>query len=564
MLATMATLDHLPGVVRQGATRRLFTDATVWAGDECVPRAAWLLVENGVIGRIGRVGEPFPIADAHVEASGRHILPGFVDVHTHLTLAALMPAGGVATWRGVSDALAAVRQAAAADPDAPWLLFWNADPQSWPEARLPTADELDDAAPGRKVLLCGVDLHRGSISRSGLDGLGIGAQLGGRYADDVSRDRRGRVTGELWEAAFGSALQRAIGDCRAHMGDAGLSRLLRAEALRYLSVGITHAHDPYVPPSMHEQMADLRAVTALRLSWAAGPESGLLNWSLDPADAPDGPFGDAGREVKIFLDGADRCGLRLPLSALPGLVGGTVRDGWRRRTVGPVREGLRRKVALRGGHLETPYLRFDDKELVLLLSHYCDAGFRIRLHALGNLAAAQAARALAESGVPAGASTLDHLTVLGRTADLVAASGAYASYQPGFLPLFGPQFVNLGIDRHLVMFGGRLLTAAGAPVVISSDHPCGPLDPLGNLRAAAGRTPDSGKPRQSGQALTPSEAVRAASVSAMRSLDVTDRGALVPGAAATMTICTGDPFSPDTRVAETWIAGTRVWPSEAE
>jgi len=542
--------------------RRLFTDATIWAGDDCIPRAGWLLVDNGLIGGMGDSGDALPDADERVDASGRHVLPGFVDVHTHLTLAALMPAGGdAAGWRRIQDALAAVRRAALADAGAPWLLFWNASPGGWPQARLPTADELDGAAPGRKVLLSGVDLHRGAVSRAGLDGLGIGGgRRSGRHAGDVGRTRRG-PTGELWEAAFGSALQHALADAHAHLGDAGLAELLRAEAGLHLSAGVTHAHDPYVPPSMHQRMTGLGAATPLRLSWATGPESGLLCPPSDPAEAPDGPYGDAGREVKFFLDGADRCGLRLPVAALPGLVGGTVREGWRQRSAGPVREGLRRKVTLRGGHLETPYLRFEDKELVILLGRYAEAGFRVRMHALGNLAAAQAARVLARSGVPAGDATIDHLTVLDRrTADMVAASGAYASYQPGFLPRFGPQFAALGIDRHLVVLGGRLLTTAGAPPVISSDHPCGPLDPLGNLRTAVSRRLGSGDLLQPAQALTRAEAVRAATVAAARSVGGEGSDGLVPGAPATMTICTGDPFTPDTQVAETWIAGTRAWP----
>ena len=92
--------------------------------------------------------------------------------------------------------------------------------------------------------------------------------------------------------------------------------------------------------------------------------------------------------------------------------------------------------------------------------------------------------------------------------------------------------------------------------MISSDHPCGPLDPLANLRTAV----DPGGSRPAAQALTPVEAVRAATVGARRSLGVTGGGALVPGAAATLAVCTGDPFAPGTAVAETWVAGARVWP----
>ncbi|PZS28926.1 MAG: hypothetical protein DLM59_13755 [Pseudonocardiales bacterium] len=541
--------------------RRLLTGATIWAGAGCVPRPGWLLVDGDRISEVGDAGDSVPEADEVVEASGRHILPGFVDVHSHLTVAAWMPRGGDgAAWRGLGDAVDGVRRVASAAPDAPWLVFWNVSMHAWPEGRLPTAEELDAAAPGRRVLICGIDLHRGVISRAAFEDLGLAATRPGQLAGDLGRDLRGRPTGELWEAAFGSALCRAVADMCAHLDDAGVEEALHAEAGRHLAYGITHAHDPYVSPSMHERLLRLRSITPLRLSWATGSSSGMLTAPDGPATAPTGMYGDAGREVKIFLDGADRCALRLPVHALPGLVGGTAREAWRRRAAGPLREGLRRRVTLRGTQIYLPYLRFGDGELTVLLAAYAEEGFRLRLHALGNLAADQAARALAAAGVPAGAATIDHLTALDRrTADLVAASGAYASFQPGFLPRFGPQFITTGVDRHLVILGGRLLTASGVPLVLSSDHPCGPLDPLQNLRTAVSRDLGDGRILQPEQSLTRSEAVRAAALEAARSLGAVGSGGLSPGQVADLAISGGDPFDEATRIVETWVAGERVW-----
>lgn len=461
----------------------------------------------------------------------------------------------------LTDALAAVRRAAAADPDSPWLLFWNASLHAWPEGRLPTAAELDAAAPGRRVLVSEVDLHRGAISLAAAGELGLaGPRDRGPHAADLSRDRRSRPTGELWEARFGSVLRRALADAGAYLGDAGLTEALRGEALRHLAYGITHAHDPYVPAGLHDRMVGLRRLTPLRLSWATGPAAGLLNPPDHPGSAPDGPYGEAGREVKLFLDGADRCALRLPLRALPGLVGGTARQAWRQRAPGPLREGMRRRVSIDRAGLQLPYLRFGDRELTAIISEYAAAGFRLRLHALGNLAVAQAARTLAAARVPAGAATIDHLTALDpRAAALVAVSGAYASFQPGFLPRFGSQFAAAGIDRHLAILGGRLITESGAPLVLSSDHPCGPLDPLHNLRAAVGRAIAPGRILQPGQALTRGEAVRAATVGAARSLRAVGSHGLSAGEVADLAICSGDPFDDGTSVVETWVSGERAW-----
>jgi predicted amidohydrolase YtcJ len=76
------------------------------------------------------------------------------------------------------------------------------------------------------------------------------------------------------------------------------------------------------------------------------------------------------------------------------------------------------------------------------------------------------------------------------------------------------------VDRYATVLGGRMLLEAGIPLAISSDHPSGPLDPLHDLRAAAGGPAD-------------------------------------------FVVCDGDPFAPGTRVTQTWIAGEQAWPATA-
>lgn len=79
------------------------------------------------------------------------------------------------------------------------------------------------------------------------------------------------------------------------------------------------------------------------------------------------------------------------------------------------------------------------------------------------------------------------------------------------------------------------------------------MDPLHNLRCAVHRE------LQPEQALTRQEAVRALTVNAAASLD-TAGGGLAPGHVADLVICDGDPFEPNTRVTQTWIAGAVAWP----
>ena len=84
-------------------------------------------------------------------------------------------------------------------------------------------------------------------------------------------------------------------------------------------------------------------------------------------------------------------------------------------------------------------------------------------------AGAQAARAIRRADLPASAATIDHLVLLdAATAELVAASGASVSYQPGFLQPYGQMLRQVRIDRYATVLGGRMLLNAGIPLAISA------------------------------------------------------------------------------------------------
>jgi predicted amidohydrolase YtcJ len=536
--------------------RRLLTGATIWAGSDCRPRRGWLLVADSQVEALGdQEDSPRPVADEVVDLAGCHVLPGFVDVHLHLSQAAWFGQGHDGSgWQSLAEALRAVSAAADTDPGPGWLLFWDVARWRWPEGRLPTAAELGQAAPGRLVLVSTADMHRGAVSPEALAALGLDGQRRVRqFGEDITRDRRGRPTGELWEAAYAAALQHALTALAADTDQ--VQEVLAAEARRCLRLGITHAHDPYVPPDWHEHLAMLRAATPLRLSWATGSPDGMHCRPTGPGQAPDGPYGESAREVKLFADGGDRCALRLPPRAVAGLVGGAISESIRTRASGPLREAMRRKLAIGPGGLRTPYLRYTDAELASLAAGYLEAGVRLRIHALGNLAGQQAARVLRTVGAPPGCAAIDHLLVCDpATADLVASTGVTVSYQPGFLPRYGDMLEAARVGRYAAVLGGRLLIQAGIPLAISSDHPPGTVDPLHNLRCAVRRQ------LQPGQALTRQEAVRAYTVTAAASLDAPGRGGLAPGQTADLAICDGDPFQESTQVTQTWIAGQVAWP----
>lgn len=539
----------------------LITNATIWTDKPNT--AAWLLIENGKIAALGKDETLDMRAHKLIDLNGANIVPGFVDPHTHLSTAAWLPkVRNGSHWTCLEDALNDVRKAAKLSQPHEWLVFMEFDHFLWPEARPPYRQELDEASGGRIVFLMHISLHMGALSSEALRECGINRNYHD-VLEDVERNRQGEPNGIIWERDFGRAMFVAWRGLGQQLGEAGIDDLLDQEARRHLSVGITRAHEPGVALETHSRLERLRSRTPLRLSWSACSNVGLLEPPSRLEDLPSGMYGDGPRQLKLFLDGADRCAACMPIAGGLASVVEAISTSWQNKSIGALRNAMTRKVHLHGLELHTPYLRFKDVELRKIIDEYASAGFRLRLHALGNLAVEQATRILKQTDLPAGQATIEHTLILRpHEADDLATTGAIATVQPVFLPHYAPSLRASGAMNYLDMMPLRTLLRAGVPFALSSDNPCGLLDPLANLRLSINRQLPDGSYLQPEQAIGKNDAMLAATVGGGQACGFPNAGRLAIGEVADFVILSGDPFEPTTHVKQTWIDGQCAWSRE--
>ncbi len=537
------------------ASEFLIDDAVIWAGLRPSPQPGYMAVRDGVIAAIGNGRSPdFPERRA---LGGRHVLPGFVDAHSHLTVSAWLPrALDASGWDSAAAALAAIARHRVSRPEGTWIVALGADFDKWFDG-LPRPDDLDAAAGGHPTVIADFSLHR-CLASDEARRLG-GIMCAGARSDDIVM-LRGRPSGLLWESANAMTLTAAFTAMVNELGAVGHETLLTKEAERHLSLGITACHDPCVPASLQPLLERVRKKTALRLSWSSVAEAGLL----EPAEADElcATCGEGPRSAKLFMDGAHKCALCLDPGHVLKMMGATALAA-ARGNFAPLHELFSYRSVYRSGRVYTPYLRMDTATLTRQIATLAAHDVRSRIHAVGNHAASCTCKSLSEAGVRN--ATLEHLTFLGeREIDAVAATGAAASLQPGFIERFGKSILDRKLVPGLRAYPAASLLRAGVPLAFSSDSPCGPLDPLRNIRMAAERRIADGRVVDAREAVTIEQAIAAYTLGGFQAIHGVAGGGLGVGAAADFVILDRHPGLPTSRVIETWIAGQRVWTCAAE
>ncbi len=467
-----------------------------------------------------------------VDLAGRTLVPGFIDAHAHLSIAALLP-----RWRDVSRAatveevLDAVRAQAAAEPDAPWVRV-----AGWDDAGsgvYPTRRLLDGLGLDRPVVVADSTLHRCVVSSLALDLLGIGKGTPDPPGGEIGRKSDGEPNGHLVERAWSEAHARSMA---AYTDPDRWADHVADRIARLHTEGITAIHDAACSPEAEALYRSMLAAGRLGVSVLAMPHAAAL-LDNDLGERIDGPVTGEGDErfrigpAKLFADGGAAPAVDLTI----------------------------------GGEQLSIGLLFPDLEAQLL--RLTARGFRVGVHAMGNrgVAAAIDAFTAAARRFPDAdlRPRIEHAGVASPAQCRAMASlGAVAVVQPGFVAHVGAAAHGLEPSPH----GYRWLPfhdllEAGVPIAGSSDDPCAPTAPLWGAALGVSRIAGDGSVFEADQAVAFDDWLRAYTAgAALAGGQEGERGRLAPGLRADLVVLAGRGrrgVAPT--VDETWVGGVRVF-----
>lgn len=178
-----------------------------------------------------------------VDLKGRTLMPGFVEAHSHFTLASILLNGVVipTDWKEINSIALlqdVIRKAAAVRKPGEWIVTQGYDQNKLKEGRHPTIRDLDEAAPNHPVWCVRADLHMGVCNTLALQKAGLSKESLGKFQPgEIDVDEYGELTGLLKEEGFGYLNSLVEYD------DDKLRQAFILGDQLFLSMGITSVHD---------------------------------------------------------------------------------------------------------------------------------------------------------------------------------------------------------------------------------------------------------------------------------------------------------------------------------
>ncbi|MFP3459986.1 amidohydrolase [Arthrobacter globiformis] len=511
-----------------------------------------ILLRGGRIVALGTDAELQALSSRRAEifdAGRRTVVPGFIDAHNHLSVAAFDPiAVDCSTPRlaTLDEVLAAIESHCKELPGGQWVRGIGFHASQIREQRNPTRYELDEVAPHNPFFLIESNCHAGHANSLALEAVGIDACTPDPWGGNIERDASGVPSGTLFETAS-NLLHSASWEAYAERDWDRAVDLLEAKAREYLAVGLTGVGDACVTTRAAElyRRADAAKQLPLTLQQLHGGDHFFSQQDLRRSDIVERIHQSdshmlRGGTMKIFMDRAYPDG--------PGLH--KMHDGCSK-------------------HVGTNF--YNPREVHDLAVQATKLGINLAIHGMGNCAvdavcdAYESVRKLVGDDAvlrlehafiaePAQAPRLASLGI-----DLVANPGL--AYKDG---LFFDSWRGEN-QQHLRVLPLRSMIDAGVRVSFASDHPCGTYSPAEIMWSAVARRHHSGALVDPDEAVTAAEALRAYTINpAHASGRASEEGSLEVGKRANLVVLDRDPLTVETNglrsmnVDRTYVDGQLV------
>lgn len=459
---------------------------------------------------VGKRGEvEIPAGAEVIDASGRTVLPGLIDAHTHFLWMgiAMIRTVDLSGSQSLAEAVELVKTRVAETPEGEWVLGRGWDDSKWPERRYITKEDLDPFSPDNPVMLVRVCGHLITLNSKALEQAGITRDTPDPPCGKIDRDEDGEPRGILRDAR--QLVEKEIPPVTEKVALEGL-KLACDHALSLGCTGVQEAGlDAFgirVYQSVQERgLLKVRAYLMVRGDLAI---KGVRELGLRTC------FGDEMLRLgsaKLLIDGS--------LGARTAALFEPYEDD-------PTTKGL---------------LMMEPEELTERMKAAHMHGMQVAVHAIGDrgieYAIAAVEEALRESPRKDHRHRIEHCEVLTTTQiERIRQLGIIASMQPNFVGEWsgpgGLYEARLGPRRLRQNNPYRLLLDEGVRVAFGSD--CMPFNPLYGLWSAVNHPIRESR-------ITLEEAVRCYTLeAAYASFEEELKGSVEPGKLADITILDGD------------------------
>ncbi|WP_298590627.1 amidohydrolase [uncultured Kocuria sp.] len=488
-----------------------------------------------------------------IDLEGATVLPGFVDAHCHPLMYGQFASWVDCSWEAapsIDSVVSALQARAAQHPSAP-IRGHGFHHGNVAEQRMLTKDDLNRVSTTREVLVFHSSGHGAIVNSWTLIAAGVNEHTPDPVGGHFGRNSAGQLTGEVWDAAA-DWLTGTLGVKIANNGPNFHIPDEPDTLVEHLAVAQRELHSMGVTTVADAQVTSRELQTYLRLRRQSGltmrVEMLIISSLLSEIEALGlgGRLGDdqlAFAGIKLYADGA--------------LTAGTARF----------------EDAYCCGGENVGYLYHEPHELADLVLRAAGLGLQTATHAQGDAAIEIVLDAHAKVR-KAGNNTVRHrIEHFGgptpAQVERAAELQLWPVTQPQYVRRYGDELAHsLGKRADRIAPLGEL-RAAGLPLVLSSDAPVCPPDPLEAVYSAVTRRTLSGKVLGSeDQCLTVGEALTAHTLGAAASVHREEEiGSLEAGKFADLVVLSADPVTVlpsdllNIKVRQTWVGGSIVFDS---